>query len=185
MRPDDPPCARRRAERRSFFQMDPDGLVSLIANSSRLARLVAAYRAGAVVHKRNREGRAASLGFSDRMAGLFARHLCLRADFVYGFFAFCTGPWWTLLRLGKRPRWPCCCTALAAKGRIKEKSGFTAACGVSAAGSPRSWCQGAGASGPVRRNRGGCALRGRRGGARSDRRKPEEDDHPTSSSWTT
>lgn len=97
--------------------MDPDGLSILIATASTFGALAAAYRAGAVSASEPERQQSGSLGFSDRMAG-FARHLCLRADFLFtGFLRFCTAPWWTLLCLAALAAHAVLLYSLAGEGR--------------------------------------------------------------------
>ena len=161
--------------------MDPDGLSILIATASTFGALAAAYRAGAVSASEPERQQSGILGFSDRMAGLCAACVCVRIFCLRLSSHFCTGSLVDASVPGGAGRagraavqpWP---GEGPHKGEKRLHGRLYAGC---AAGRSReAGVQGAGALGPVRRNRGGCALfRGRRGGARSDRRKPEEDDH--------
>ena len=110
--------------------MDPDGLSILIATASTFGALAAAYRAGAVSASEPERQQSGILGFSDRMAGLCAAFVFACGFFVYGFLRiFAQAPWWTLLCLAALAALAVLLYSLGrAKGRIKEKSGFTAAC---------------------------------------------------------
>ena len=109
--------------------MDPDGLSILIATASTFGALAAAYRAGAVSASEPERQQSGILGFSDRMAGLCAAFVFACGFFVYGFLRiFAQAPWWTLLCLAALAALAVLLYSLGrAKGRIKEKSGFTAA----------------------------------------------------------
>ncbi len=110
--------------------MDPDGLSILIATASTFGALAAAYRAGAVSASEPERQQSGILGFSDRMAGLCAAFVFACGFFVYGFLRiFAQAPCWTLLCLAALAALAVLLYSLGrAKGRIKEKSGFTAAC---------------------------------------------------------
>lgn len=156
----------------------------LVSSSQQLPRLARLRRltARAQCPQANRSGsRAASLVFPTGCRALRGICVCVRIFCLRLSSHFCTGSLVDASVPGGAGRagraavqpWP---GEGPHKGEKRLHGRLYAGC---AAGRSReAGVQGAGALGPVRRNRGGCALfRGRRGGARSDRRKPEEDDH--------
>lgn len=161
--------------------MDPDGLSILIATASTFARLRRLIARRSVRKRTGAAAERASLVFPTGWPALRGICVCVRIFCLRLSSHFCTGSLVDASVPGGAGRagraavqpWP---GEGPHKGEKRLHGRLYAGC---AAGRSReAGVQGAGALGPVRRNRGGCALfRGRRGGARSDRRKPEEDDH--------
>ncbi len=122
-------AARRRAERRVLiFRWTRMVLVSLLASACQ-GRACGWLTRGAQCPRGTERRPVASWAFPTGIGGLCAACRVWCGSLVTAFFAWfaqALRAWWDLLCLARWPCWPCCCFGRA-PGRLKEKSGRTAA----------------------------------------------------------